>query len=228
MLVANISGGKDSVAMLHLMVENGMIPDKAIYYDNGMEFNAIYNAINKAAEFCSLNKIEFVRLKSSFNFLDYMLTKEVRGRTNGTTGYSWCGGGCRWGTSDKTKTISKYLSNFEDVKECVGIAFDEPKRIKNKLYPLVDFGYTEKMCLEYCYSIGYTWEENGIRLYDILDRVSCWCCANKNRKELYNIYKYLPSYWNKLKELESCTFKTMKKGITLEQMEETFKSEWFS
>ena len=46
-------------------------------------------------------------------------------------------------------------------------------------------------------------EENGVRLYDVLDRVSCWCCKNKNRKELKAIYQYLPNYWSRLKELQA-------------------------
>ena len=62
---------------------------------------------------------------------------------------------------------------------------------------------TEKDCLKYCYNRGYTWEEDGVRLYDILDRVSCWCCGNKNLKELKNMYLYLPEYWYRLKALQS-------------------------
>lgn len=227
MKVASISGGKDSVAMLHLMVEKGNKPDMAIFYDNGMEFNATYNVIEKVSKYCQKSGIEFIRLQSSFNFLEYMLYKEVKGRTNGTKGYSWCGGSCRWGTSDKEKVISGYLSQYSDVKEYIGIAYDEKDRAKNKNYPLIEYGYTEKMCLDYCYSLGYDWEEDGIRLYSILKRVSCWCCANKNLKELYNIYRFLPAYWKKLKELEEKTFKTMKKGYTLHELEERFKCRYY-
>ena len=43
---------------------------------------------------------------------------------------------------------------------------------------------TEKDCLKYCYESGFSWDEDGIDLYSILDRVSCWCCCNKNLKEL--------------------------------------------
>ena len=50
--------------------------------------------------------------------------------------------------------------------------------------------------------VSYT-HLNGVRLYDVLDRVSCWCCKNKNRKELKAIYQYLPNYWSRLKELQA-------------------------
>lgn len=57
---------------------------------------------------------------------------------------------------------------------------------------------TEKECLAYCYKNNIFWNEGNIRLYDILDRVSCWCCANKNMKELRNYKKYLPKYFEDL------------------------------
>ena len=42
-----------------------------------------------------------------------------------------------------------------------------------------------------------------MRLYDILDHVSCWCCRNKNQRELKAIHDSLPAYWQRLKALES-------------------------
>lgn len=72
--------------------------------------------------------------------------------------------------------------------------------------PLVSWGMTEIDCLKYCHNQGYFWNENGIELYDILDRVSCWCCANKNRKELDNMFYYMPTFRN------NKTIKKHKKG----------------
>lgn len=132
-----------------------------------------------------------------------MLEKEVHKR-NGKIqhGYGLCGGRCRWGTTDKNKTIEKYLKEQygQAYKEFIGIAFDETARIdkersEHKLLPLVDWKMTEKDCLEYCYNKGFYWNENGVKLYDVLDRVSCWCCANKNKKELENMRIYLPEYY---------------------------------
>ena len=89
----------------------------------------------------------------------------------------------------------------------VGIAADEEKRLQKleppKRSPLAEAGMTEADCLAFCYERGFFWEENGVRLYDVLDRVSCWCCKNKNRKELKAIYQFLPQYWERLKELQA-------------------------
>ena len=81
---------------------------------------------------------------------------------------------------------------------------------------------TESDCLKYCRSKGIKWEENGIDLYDILDRVSCWCCANKNKKELYAYYKYLPEYWARLKDLQHKIGRPFNRQ-TIDELEEEFK-----
>lgn len=88
---------------------------------------------------------------------------------------------------------------------------------------------TEADCLKYCFDRGWGWKEQTpsgeIELYDILDRVSCWCCANKNLKELKNIYLHLPQYWNKLKTLQSKTERPMKQSGDVFTLEERFRNE---
>lgn len=85
---------------------------------------------------------------------------------------------------------------------------------------------TEKDCLNYCYEKGFNWLEDGIELYSILDRVSCWCCANKNLKELKNYYKHLPEYWNRLKKFQSKTNRPFKYNkYTIEDLEKKFKED---
>ena len=230
--IASCSFGKDSLAMLLKLIEEKEPLDEVIFYDTGMEFKSIYNIRDKIVVLLKERNIKYTELKPKYSFEYMMFDKPVKHR-NGTysNGYSWCGGRCRWGTTEKNKTISKYLKkNYgEDYKEYVGIAYDEQNRIKNdehKLYPLIDLNMTERDCLEFCYSQGYYWEEDGIRLYNVLDRVSCWCCANKNLKELKNYYKFLPNYWNKLKEYQNKTNRPFKNNkYTIFDLEEKFKKE---
>lgn len=218
--------------MLLLLLSKEEKLDEVIFYDTGMEFQSIYDIRDKIVVLLKERNIKYTELKPKYSFEYIMFDKPVKHR-DGTysNGYSWCGGRCRWGTTEKNKTISKYLKeNYgEDYKEYIGIAYDEQNRIKNnehKLYPLIDLNMTEKDCLEFCYSQGYYWEEDGIRLYDILDRVSCWCCANKNLKELRNYYNYLPTYWNKLKELQEKTDRPFKNNkYTIYDLEKRFESE---
>lgn len=225
--IASVSFGKDSLAMLLKLIENNYPLNEVVFYDTGMEFQAIYKIRDKVIPILLENNIKYTELKPEYPFEYTMLEKPVKKR-NGTTGkgYSWCGGRCRWGTTEKLKAIEKYCKGHY---EYVGIAKDEPKRLSkerkgNKVFPLVELNMTEKDCLEYCRSKGFNWVENGVDLYSILDRVSCWCCANKNLKELKNYYKYLPEYWGKLKQIQSKTDRPMKYNkYTVFDLEEKFK-----
>lgn len=227
--IASISFGKDSLAMLLILIEKKFPLDEVVFYDTGMEFQAIYYIRDKILPLLKENNIKYVELNPDKPFEYSMFEKPVK-KHNGTIGkgYSWCGGRCRWGTTEKLKAIEKYCKNNY---QYVGIAYDEPRRLEkerkgHKLFPLADLKMTEKDCLDYCYSKGYFWEENGIRLYDILDRVSCWCCANKNLKELRNYYKFLPKYWNRLKEFQKRTSRAFKNNkCTVFELEERFKNE---
>lgn len=215
--IASCSFGKDSLAMILRLIEENKPLDEVVFYDTGMEFQAIYDARDKLLPILQGKGIKYTELRPKHSFLWSMFEKPHKGKHDGIVryGYGWCGGMCRWGTHDKLVSIDKYVEN--NMGNCyIGIASDEKKRIEKerspyKIMPLVDFGMTEKDCLEYCYSKGFYWEEKGIRLYDVLDRVSCWCCCNKNKKELYNIWRYLPHYWERLKELQSKIDRPMKK-----------------
>ena len=136
-------------------------------------------------------------------------------------------GVCRWGTSLKIKAIKEHYKKYnEEITEYIGIAYDEPKRIKQVpsiKYPLVDWKMTEKDCLEYCYSKGWNWKQDGIELYNILDRVSCWCCTNKNLKELRNIYRYLPKVWEDLERLQNIIKRPFRHNKTIFEIKQKIK-----
>ena len=132
-------------------------------------------------------------------------------------------------TLTKNITITKYLKEQygQDYREYIGIASDETRRIErerneHKLMPLVEWKMTEEDCLEYCYNNGFCWEENGVRLYNILDRLSCWCCANKNKKELDNMRIYLPNYYLLNIELLKTIKQKNKKGAVVDKAREQF------
>lgn len=204
--------------MLILIIKNKLPLDEVVFYDTGMEFKAIYNIRDKVKLWLNEIGIKYTELKPTMDFKDKMYNyphHSIKGDLK--QGYGWCGGLCRWGTTEKLRAIDKYC---KEAHQYIGIALDEPNRLErlkdtNKSSPLAELGYTEKMALKLCYNEGFNWNEDGIDLYSILDRVSCWCCRNKNLKELANYRKYLPNYFNRLIELENKIGEPMKKPIYL-------------
>lgn len=145
--IASLSFGKDSLAMLLLLIEKEYQLDEVVFYDTGMEFQAIYDTRNIIKELLGKKGIKYTELTPKEPFLYKMLEKEVHKR-NGIIqkGYGLCGGRCRWGTTEKNITIEKYLKSQygQEYKEYIGIAVDEIKRIEkerneHKLLPLVEW-----------------------------------------------------------------------------------------
>ena len=214
--IASVSFGKDSLAMLLRILEEGLPLDIVVFYNTGMEFEAIYHIRDEISPLLSKRGVEFVELQPAEPFLYSMLERKVVSKQKGEhLGYGWCGGLCRWGTAEKTRAIKRFKQSLGvETLDYVGIAADETERFEKekspqRRLPLVDWGMTEADCLRYCYEHGFHWIEKSsvsssgyVDLYEILDRVSCWCCTNKNLKELKNIYQYLPQYWEGLKELQ--------------------------
>lgn len=231
--IASVSFGKDSLYMLLRLIEAGAPLDEVVFYDTGMEFQAIYDTRDAVLPLLAKHGIAYKELTPPPDcaFLYKMFDKPINGRTNGFHyGYSWCGGRCRWGTADKLKALDKYAEKSGAIVY-IGIAADETdrltkKRKEYKRFPLAQWGAVEADCLRGCYDRGFEWLENGHRLYDILDRVSCWCCTNKNLRELRNIRQYLPEYWEKLKDLQRRTDRPMKgEGKSVFELDARFAAE---
>ena len=217
--------------MILRAMEEGYPIDYAVFFDTGMEFKCIYRNAERLRPMLDAYGARLVILKPDNNFLWDMLVRPVKYRFKEGEhyGYEWCGGRCRWRIADKIKKIQDFLNSLDDdYTQYVGIAADEPDRIKeenNKKYPLVEWGMSEQDCLDYCSSKGWNWLEGDMELYSVLDRVSCWCCANKNLSELRNMYHYLPEYWSYLKALQSRIDRPFRSGKTIFDLEERFKIE---
>lgn len=207
--IASVSWGKDSTAMLWKLIDNNMPLDEVLFFDTGMEFDAIYDERNRMLPVLARNGIKYTELRPKNPMWWSMLCRPVKSRKTGEvhkTGYGWCGGACRWGTTEKTSALDAYATARNAIVY-VEIAADETKRIARerqefKRLPLVDFGMTEADCLALCYQRGNEWLDHGVRLYDVLDRASCWLCRNKNMRELKAIHEHLPVYWERLIALE--------------------------
>lgn len=224
--IASVSWGKDSLAMLLKLIETGSPLDEVVYFDTGMEFPAIYDTRDMTLPLLEEHHILYTDLRPRnpmwwSMFCRHVHETEPQKKPNPMNvafkkagmlpdgihyGYGWCGDSCRWGTSEKNRALDKYAEE-RDAIVYVGIAADEKSRLAKetkpyKRHPLALWGMTEADCLEYCNDNGFFWEQDGVLLYDVLDRVSCWCCRNKNQRELKAMHDHLPDYWERLVAME--------------------------
>lgn len=231
--IASCSCGKDSLAMVLRLIEEHRPLNEIVFYDTGMEFQAIYDNWHELVRYAEACGIKCTNLKPKCPFLYKMLELPVNiGKDNEHFGYAWCGGVCRWGTTEKLITLDKYCTD-RNAYCYVGIAYDETERLQKerkpyKLFPLAEWEMTEADCLNFCRERNIRWTEYAdkkpIELYDILDRVSCWCCSNKNLWELWNIWKYLPDYWVRLKYLQFRISRPFKSSGSIFDLEDKFEN----
>lgn len=231
--IVSFSGGKDSTAMLLMMLEKGIQIDEIIFLDTGVEFPQMYEHIKLVEKY--INK-KITVLKNKKGLFEYWLLDHVKtkGKFKGQKGYSWADHRARWCTATlKVQVSNSYLKEkYKDYQVVLyqGIAFDEQERATRESgskigsiikYPLVEWGITEKEALEYCYSKGFTW--NG--LYEKFSRLSCFCCPLQSLKELRVLYKEFPELWNIMKIWDLKTYRKFRVDYSIVELEEKFKRE---
>lgn len=122
--IASVSFGKDSLAMLLLILNH---PEKyplneVVFFDWGMEFQAIYNNRDKIVPLLESKGIKFTELNYETSFMYNFCERPIKKKSGERqSGYSWCGGLARWGTDRKESTIKKYY--IADGRQQQGIDF---------------------------------------------------------------------------------------------------------
>lgn len=225
--IVSFSGGKDSTAMLLMMIEKEIKIDEIIFLDTGAEFPDMYDHIKKVENYIN-RKIIILKAENNFEYMMLHYEKK-KGKNKGQKGYSWPDFRNRWCTQYlKKSVISKYLKKYknDEIIEFHGIAADEVERLnknkeKNIRYPLAEWNISEKQALQYCYDKGFTW--NG--LYKNFDRVSCWCCPLKSLKELKILYKKYPELWTNLEEWDNKTYRKFRSDYSIKELSKKFEGE---
>ena len=80
--IASVSWGKDSLAMLLLLIEKGWPLDEVVFYDTGMEFQAIYDTQDRMLPELEQLGIRYTKLEPGNPFLYDMLERQVQSRQN--------------------------------------------------------------------------------------------------------------------------------------------------
>lgn len=105
--IVSFSGGKDSTAMLFLLIENSKPIDEIIFCDTGMEFQEMYEHIEKVK---NIIDIPITTLRSDKSFEYYMFDHiKTKGKNKGEKGYSWPDFRNRWCTQALKKKCNKQI-----------------------------------------------------------------------------------------------------------------------
>jgi 3'-phosphoadenosine 5'-phosphosulfate sulfotransferase (PAPS reductase)/FAD synthetase len=228
--IVSFSGGKDSTLMLILMLEKGMPIDDIIFADTGMEFQELYDYIDRIEK---LTGLKITRLKSKKTWDDLFFHKKQRGRHIGQINAFPMTMACNMTRQLKLNPIAKYYRSIEgEYTVYIGIARNEPERYErlkpNEKAPLYEWGIDENYVIQEL-------KRRGLHnpLYDTFDRLGCYTCPNMNLKELRLMRKRYPDEYAKLlwygeqaeKHATSRRFAEFKPGWTVAELEKRFQME---
>lgn len=107
--IVSFSGGKDSTAMLLMMLERDMQVDRVVCVDTTKEFPQMYEHIAKVQEMILPLKIEIVKLDFDYWFTSHQKT---RGKYKHILGYGWPDMQRRWCTALKNMAFSHTATNM--------------------------------------------------------------------------------------------------------------------
>lgn len=228
--IVSFSGGKDSTLMLLLMLEKGMPIDEIIFADTGMEFQELYDYIERIEGVIGR---KVTKLKPNITWDELFFRPKRKGKNLGKPMFFPMTMACNMNAYLKRAPISKYYRSIEgEYTVYIGIAKNEPERYErlkpNEKAPLYKWGIDENFVIQEL-------KRRGLHnpLYDTFDRLGCYTCPNINLKELRLMRKRYPAEYAKLlwygeqaeKNATSQRFAEYKPGWTLTQLEKRFQWE---
>ena len=127
----------------------------------------------------------------------------------------------------RSQTVQVEREQSSQIVQILGIAADEPKRIErhskrdNVILPLVEIGWTEAMCREWC-------EQNDLLspIYTTATRGGCWFCHNQGVDQLRLLRQNYPDLWALLLKWDNDSPVSFKPdGHTVHDFDRRFQAE---
>lgn len=223
--VVSFSGGKDSTAMLLMLLERGEPIADIVFFDGGWEFPQMHEHLEQVEHLIGRKitrlrprlPVGVVTEKTPFDwmFSEYPIVKRGTDQVH-RIGRYWPSPNIRWCTGRKQEALRAHLRALTHrhgfdlpLRQCVGFAADELERLDGptkkdsayhvQRYPLIEWGVTEADALQYCKNYGFTW--GG--LYHYFKRVSCFCCPLQGLDELRKLRCFFPDLWQRMLEMDS-------------------------
>lgn len=201
---ASVSGGKDSLYMLKLILSNrDKYPlDGVVHFELEIDFPFIKNVIDYMESECKKYGIRFLRIKPRISWYDLYNKYGFPIRTA-----RWCNDKYKL---DSLKQLKEWLkSQGQYVISYIGYCADEKTRFEKRkdgaiteIYPLVDYDIHETTILEWAKNVPIF---NDYYKYN--NRCGCMFCPLASRINLAYIAHYYPDKFTELIELMKRTEK---------------------
>lgn len=239
MTFANLSGGRDSTAMVVRYLELCGKIDYIVFCDTHYEFPQMLEYIDKLESYL-LEKFNqrLTRLRSKEDIFakwafTYPITRgENQGKLRGlpkTIGMDYC---TRELKAKPTREFVKSKSpNAFKNTILIGYTYNE---VENGRTSSLDYGVAEYPLHQWQWNereVEAYLRERGIAnpLYQHFERTGCFCCPKQSKKSLLNLFKFYPKEWEKCKQMEAkakelgCLNTTLKPNVTCVELEAQFK-----
>ena len=212
MTFANLSGGRDSSAMVVRWLESGQRLDYVIFCDTGFEFAEMYAYIERLDEYLQKRfGIGITRLDSrekieTWGFVQPIGRGKREGRFRGLPrrlGMDYCTREAKIRPSELF-VLSRSRARF---RNCVLIGYTHAEvqrgRVSNldyaiARYPLAEWHWNERECEEFLRARGI-----ANPLYRHFTRTGCYLCPKQSMRSLYKLFRHYPQYFAKMLEMES-------------------------
>ena len=194
---ASVSGGKDSLYMLNLILHNlDKYPlNGVVHFELEIDYPFIKNVIDYMESECKKHGIQFVRIKPRKTWEQLYNTKTKNGTIWGfpTRKARWCNSAYKL---DAKKQLIDYMKSLgKNTIFYIGYCADEFKRFEkrvqtNEIYPLAENNINECDILKWAKTVDIF---NNYYLTN--NRCGCMYCPLSNKLQVAYLYKYYPEHY---------------------------------
>lgn len=213
--IALFSGGRDSTAMVEILLKNKKPIDYIIFNDTLLEFDLMYNFINKFSNYLKKKyDKEIIINKPKSTFSEWVFGNITRGDRRGwIRGLPMLKDPCFWKRESKVKTTENFIkeNNIKNPVYYIGYTYSEQKRSQvkstNQIFPLIE----NRICEAGVDRILQ--EINMINpLYEYFERTGCAICPYQSDRAFYTLMIKFPKIWGLMKWYELELKELIKKG----------------
>ena len=200
------SGHANSSAMVLRMCEMGEPPDRVVHATTRLEFDFVYEFMEKFQKICPVEIIieDAAKDRPDYEFDNFFARPWCRGKLGGEPhGFPFMSRGCWHNRNVKQPVYNKYEKTSQEVYTGFHVGerhrANMPFRYGVHRFPLIEWGWTAKDSLAYLKKRGIP--HLGYEKYGF-DRLGCWLCPRQGDTELYILYKHFPDMFMKLQDME--------------------------